>query len=150
MNRDRSPQISLGITSLVVILTVLSLTIFSVMTLSTALNERHLSQKSATAMKRYYEAEAYCTEIANKLGKIWENRGDVREFMAFAEENNLDCQLEENEIYFLYQCPIDERQALFAAICIGKDFEIQQWRVQSTQDWQADESLHIWDGESME
>ncbi|WP_352399060.1 hypothetical protein [Anaerotignum sp.] len=150
MRDQRGSKISVGITSLVVILTVLCFTIFSVLTLSTAIFERNLSQKSAEALKNYYEAETYCSQIANSLGKIWEEKGDISELKTFAIENNLHCQLEENEIYFSYQCPIDERQALFVEISVGETFEIQRWSVQATKEWVADQSLHIWDGESIE
>lgn len=149
MNEKRTPKISIGIVSMVVILTVLCLTIFAVMTLTTALNEKHLSEKSATALENYYQAEAYCSEIANGLGRIWEEKKDIMECKAFAEQNNVDCQLEKNEIYFSYQYPVDESQALFVTICVGDTFEIQQWIVKATKEWVADESIEIWDGESI-
>ncbi len=150
MNDQKGSKISVGITSLVVILTVLCLTIFSVLILSTAINEKRLSEKSAEALKNYYEAETYCSDIANSLGKIWEEKGDFSELKAFATENNLDCQLEENEIYFLYQYPIDENQALFVEISVGETFEVKRWNVQATKEWVADQSLQIWDGEIVE
>lgn len=150
MNEKRSPKISIGIVSMVVILTVLCLTIFSVITLSTAINERQLSEKSAIAIKNYYEAEAYCSEIANKIGTIWMENKDVTQLQDFAKKNNVDCQLEKNEIYFSYQCPIDKNQALFVTLSLGDVFKIERWSIEATQEWVADQDLQVWDGESME
>lgn len=148
MSNQKSPKISVGITSLVVILTVLCLTIFSVMTLSTALNEKRLSEKSAIALKNYYQAEKYCSKIANDIGRIWDKKGSVSELQDFAIENNLDCKLEENEIYFFYHYPVDENQDLFVMLCVGDKFEIRRWSVQATKEWSVDQSLQVWDGES--
>lgn len=149
MIKRKSPRISIGITSLVVILTVLCLTIFSVLTLSTALNEKRLSEKSSIALKNYYKAETYCGEIANAIGKMWEEKKDSTELQAFAAKNDLDCKKEENEIYFSYHYPIDENQALFVTLCVGDTFEIQSWCIQTTKEWVADQSMQIWDGENM-
>ncbi len=150
VNERRSPKISIGIVSLVVILTVLCLTIFSVLTLTTALNERQLAEKTAIAIENYYNAEAYCSRIANDIGQIWEKEGDITELQAYAKANKVDCHLENNEIYFTYQCAIDKNQALFVTISLGDTFEVERWNVQPTKEWIADESLQIWDGESIE
>ena len=150
MNEKRVPKVSIGIISLVIILTVLCLTIFSVMTLTTAMNERSLSRKTAEAVENYYQAEAYCSELANEIGGLWKNEECFVSFQEFAKKNNVDCQLEKNEIYFSYHYPIDATQALFVTISVGDTFEIRQWAVQSTKEWVADQSLQVWDGESIE
>ncbi len=150
VNEKRSPKISIGIVSMVVILTVLCLTIFSVITLGTAINEKQLAEKSARAIENYYQAETYCSEIANNIGKLWKENKSSFQLQDFAKENNVDCQLEKNEIYFSYWCPIDESQALFVTISVGDTFSIERWSVQATQEWVANEDLQVWDGESIE
>lgn len=150
VREHKNPKISVGIISLMVTLTCLCLTIFSVLTLSTAFNERRLSEKSAVALQNYYQAENNCIEIANQIGKIWGEQGNVTALQAYAEENNVDCKLVENEIYFTYQYPIDENQALFVTLCVGTEFEIQRWCVQATKEWEPEQSLSIWDGETNE
>ncbi|KXL53235.1 hypothetical protein CLNEO_12060 [Anaerotignum neopropionicum] len=150
MNEKRNPKISIGIVSLVVILTVLCLTIFSVMTLTTALNEKQLAEKAAIALENYYNAEAHCSKIANEIGEIWKEAGNKDDLQAYAKANKVDCHLEKNKLYFRYQCSVDERQTLFVTISVGDTFEIEQWCVQATSEWVPDESIIVWDGESIE
>ncbi len=150
MSEKKVPKVSIGIISLVIILTVLCLTIFSVMTLTTAINERSLSRKTAEAVENYYQAEAYCSALANEIGRLWEKEGSIDSLQEFAKTNKVDCQLEKSEIYFSYHYPIDAGQALFVTISVGNTFQIRQWAVQSTKEWVADQSLQVWDGESIE
>lgn len=146
----KAPKISVGITSLVVIFTVLCLTVFSVMTLSTAMNEKRLSEKSAEAVEHYYSAEKACAALVNELGRLWENGAEIEELEKFAENKGFGCKLQENLLTFSYTYPIDENQALFVELTLGDTFEITRWTVQTTGEWIPDDGLQVWDGEDME
>ncbi len=139
MAEYKSPKISIGITSMTVILCVLCLTVFSVLTLSTALSEREFAVKRAEGTKNYYIAETEATELVNQLQLKWENGED---FYLFAEQNGI---IVEGDT-FRFQKAIDDGQDLAVLLRLNDGFEIEVWQVVSTADWTPDNSLHVWDG----
>ena len=80
MAEKKKPKISIGITSMTVILCVLCLTVFSVLTLSTALSEQKFSEKKALSTQNYYAAEAEAAAIVNGLQEAWKSGEDLRVF----------------------------------------------------------------------
>ncbi|MBQ7757569.1 hypothetical protein [Anaerotignum sp.] len=136
----KTPKISIGITSMAVILCVLCLTVFSVLSLSTALSERKLAEKRAEAAEEYYAAERTAAKLANGLMA-------ATDAVAFAEENHIDVVEEGNILIFTYESPIDEGQALSVALTLMEDWEMTRWQVVSTAEWTPDDSLTLWDGE---
>mgnify|MGYP003295760601 CR=1 FL=1 len=140
MAEKKIPKISIGITSLTVILCVLCLTVFSVLALSTALSERNFSEKRAMATQDYYAAETEAAALVNTLQEAWKNGENL---YAFFEKNEI---LTEGDIFHFYKS-IDEGQKLYVELCLSDGFEIKKWQVVSMADWAPDESLHVWDGE---
>jgi len=139
MAEHKTTKISIGITSLTVILCVLCLTVFSVLTLSTALSERKFSDKRATGMQEYYAAEREATILVNEMQNVLEQNEDV---YAFAEQNGMKT---ENNI-FRFQKTIDEGQELDVVLQLSDKIEIKTWQVISTAEWTPDNSLNVWDG----
>ena len=143
----KSPKIGMGIISLIVILTVLCLAVFSAMTLSMAIGERNLSIRTSEAVHAYYRAETACTQIANQIVRLWERDADQEMLLDFAETLDLDCQIDGNIVYFSYSCAIDDGQALFVEIVIDDAFRIVKWQTETTVEWVPDDSIAVWDGE---
>ena len=139
MSEKRMPKISIGITSLTVILCVLCLTVFSVLTLSTALSERSFAQKRAAATLDYYAAETEAAKLVNELQFAWKNGEDLQEI---AEKNGI---VIENDI-FRFQKTIDEGQKLNVVLRLENGFKIEAWQVVSVVDWTPDDSIQVWDG----
>ena len=142
MDDKKIPKISIGITSMTVILCVLCLTVFSVLSLSTALTERKLAEKRAVSVQNYYKAETEAVEIVNELQKKSENEEDV-----FAYANKIGVVVKGN--LFLFHKAIDDGQDLSVVLQYKNRFDILEWKVISTTDWTPDESLHVWDGEML-
>ena len=142
MADKKTPKISIGITSMTVILCGLCLTVFSVLSLSTAISERKLAEKRAVAAQEYYRAETEAAEIVNGLQKKWAGGETV---IAFAEHN----QVKVNGNLFSFQKNIDDGQMLSVVLQYKDGFDILEWKVVSTADWTPDESLHVWDGEML-
>lgn len=140
MAKKKTPKISIGITSMTVILCVLCLTVFSVLSLSTAVSERRLSEKRAEVVEQYYRAEICATELANRLMA-------ASDAAAFAEENHIKMIIDEKKEVFKYAWPIDEGQELSVEMTHTDDWKVTRWQVVSTADWTPDESLEVWDGE---
>ena len=142
MDDKKTPKISIGITSMTVILCVLCLTVFSVLSLSTALTERKLAEKRAVSVQNYYNAETEAAEIVNELQKKWENGEDVFDY---ANKNGVVVK----DNYFFFHKAIDDGQELSVVLQYNDGFDILEWKVVSTADWTPDESLHVWDGEML-
>ncbi len=142
MADKKTPKISIGITSMTVILCVLCLTVFSVLSLSTALSERKLAEKRAVSSQNYYRAETEAAEIVNELQKKSENAEDI---FAFANENGIVVK----DGLFFFQKNIDDGQELSVVLQYKNGFDILAWKVVSTAEWTPDESLHVWDGEML-
>ena len=140
MTEKKLPKISIGIVSMTVILCVLCLTVFSVLTLSTALSERNLSVKRAEAMKEYYKAETIAADLVN--GLITSS-----DAAAFAEENHIKMRTEEGNQIYHFVWPIDESQELSVELLLNETWKITRWQVIPTADWTPDDSLPVWDGE---
>lgn len=139
MDKQKTPKISIGITSMTVILCVLCLTVFSILTLSTALSEREFAVKRAEGTKNYYAAETEAAKLVNLLQTKWENGEDLH---LFAEQNGI---IIEDDI-FRFQKTIDDGQDLTVSLRLDQGFEIEVWQVVSTADWTPDNSLPVWDG----
>lgn len=139
MADNKTPKISIGITSMTVIMCVLCLTVFSVLTLSTALSEREFSQTRASAARDYYDAESEAADLVNRLYAAWEKGEDLSSFSA---RNGIAMEGDS----FSFQKQIDDGQALSVVVRFTDDIEIITWQVVSTADWTPDESLQVWDG----
>ena len=122
---------TLGGTSLLLIFSVLCLTVFAVLSLSTAKAGDNLSLSSEASVKAYYEADSEAEEILTLLRK-----GDFVE------------GVEEEGSVYSYKCPINERTSLYVEVEIeGSDYRILRWQ-SSVDDSMIEEEWIVWDGES--
>ncbi len=123
-----------GASSLLVVFAVLCMTIFALLSVSTALAGARLSERSAQAVENYYAADLAAEQILAQLraGESVEN---------VTEDNGRYC----------YTCAISDTQALVVEVYIeNKDYTVLRWQAVSTAEWQADEQLNVWDGEVRE
>ena len=139
MTEHKTPKISIGITSLTVVLCVLCLTVFAVLTLSTALSEKDFSEKRAQATLEYYSAETEAAGLVNEMKTRLEKGEDL---VVFAKDNGITVK----ENAFRFQKTIDEGQELDVVLRLENGLHIEVWQVVSTADWTPDESLNVWDG----
>lgn len=129
--RQRFSPPAVGGSSLLVIFAVLCLTVFAMLALSTVQANGRLSDASAEAVTSYYAADAQAEAILAQL-----RAGRVPEDVTVTGET------------YTYTCPISDTQALEVEVRVsGTDYEVLRWQSVSTTDWQADESLHVWDGQ---
>lgn len=127
--RRFSPPV-VGGSSLLVIFAVLCLTVFALLALSTVQADGRLSQKMAQSVKEYYAADSDAEEIFARL-----RAGERPEYVT------------QNGDAYSYACPMSDTQRLCVKVCRdGEQWTVQCWQVQSTVDWENDESLNVWDG----
>lgn len=120
---------AIGGSSLLVIFSVLCLTVFALLSLSTVLADRRISTASVEAVAAYYEADTRAEEIFARL------RNGERPDM-----------VEQTGNRFSYQCPISETQTLFVEL----EYNGEHWTVLR---WQAaagagkeESGLAVWCG----
>lgn len=130
MSRKRSSAPLVGVSSLLVIFAVLCLTVFALLSISTVKANQRLSENSAAAVEGYYRADRQAEEILAQL-----RAGERPEGVT-----------EHNGIY-TYACTISDTQSLVVEVVVdGSSCTILRWQAISTADWQADETLRVWDG----
>ena len=126
--RFSSPVVG-GIT-LLVTFAVLCLTVFAVLSVGTVRADGRLSDASARAVQAYYEADAYAELIFARI-----RAGETPEGVEMADGL---CR---------YACRISDTQVL--CVTLRQDTEgwsVLQWQAVSTVEWQGDDSLPVWDG----
>ena len=129
--RRFSPPV-VGGSSLLVMFAVLCLTVFALLALSTVQADRRLSDASARSVEAYYEADCRAEEILARI-----RAGEILEGVTEAEG------------VYTYVCEISDTQELRVSVQV-KDgsWVVIQWSAVSTADWQEDDSLDLWDGET--
>lgn len=128
MSRKRRRYPFTGGTSLLVIFAVLCLTVFSVLTVSTVAADKRIADASAEAVRRYYEADCEAEEILGQL-----RSGIVPE------------GVETDGTVYIYNCPVSETQTLRVEVSVtGETYEIKQWKVVTTAEWNPKEYIDVW------
>ena len=128
--RSRFSMPAVGGSSLLVMFSVLCLTVFALLALSTVQAEGRLSQKTAQAVKEYYAADGRAEEIYARL-----RAGEKPEFVS------------RNGNAYSYACPMSDTQRLCVRVCREESgWRVLDWQVQSAAEWNSDQSVHVWDG----
>lgn len=125
---------AVGLSSLLTIFAVLCMVVFTLLTLSTVLAARSLSDSAADSALDYYRAEleAEATLARLRSGEIPENTRQTGGV-------------------FCYDIPISDTQTLAVEVMVeGSSYTILRWQAVSSAQWTADESLPVWDGQSEE
>ena len=121
----------IGISSLLVIFSVLCLTVFALLCVSTVRADQALSLRSAEAIAAYYEADFAAEEILAQL-----------------REGQLPPEVQEENGFYWYTCPISDTQTLYVELAVnGYDYTVLRWQAVSTADWQPDDRLPVWNVE---
>ena len=129
--KERVAVPAIGGSSLLVIFAVLCLTVFALLSLSTVQAGDRLSDASADAVSAYYAADYQAEEILARL-----RAGETVDGVA------------RNGAVATYDCPISETQMLHVEVELdGAEYTILSWQMVSTADWEAEDSLEVWDGE---
>ncbi len=132
---------ALGGSSLLVVFAVLALTIFALLSLSTVQADARLGDAAAGAVSGYYAADCQAQEILARLR---------------AGEKPKDCDLTVKEtenpeqMLYSYAVPISDTQELQVRLRLGgKDnYTVLRWAAAPVGEWEYDDGLTVWDGES--
>lgn len=133
MNREKRARFTppaVGGVSLLVVFAVLCLTIFALLSLTTVQANRRLADAAAQVTADYYAADCAAQEILARL-----RSGEVPE------------GVEKNGNIYTYVCPVSSTQDLEVEVQVkGTDYTVLRWQLAPSQEWEADDSLELWDG----
>lgn len=122
---------AVGGSALLTIFAVLCLTVFALLTLSTALSGARLSDAAIESTENYYAATLEAETILARLRAGEEPEGVTK-----------------NEDICSYSCPISENAVLEVELRLADgQWSILRWQSVSTLDWEEDSSLPVWSGE---
>ena len=130
MDEKRFSPPVVGISSLLVIFTVLCLTVFALLSLSTVQAEKRLSQSSAQAVENYYRADCQAETIFAQL-----RAGALPREVTLAQG------------VYRYSVPIGEELALQVELTrVGDCWTVLRWQALAPERELVD-GLPVWDGQ---
>ena len=132
MNKKKGLSVpAVGGSALLTIFAVLCLTVFALLSLSTALSGERLTEASIESTQNYYDASYEAEGIFARI-----RAGEKPE--GVSAEGNV----------YSYSCPIGENAELRVRLSHeGGEWIVLQWQSVSTVDWESDSSLPVWSGE---
>ncbi len=123
---------AVGSSALLVMFAVLCLTVFSLLCISTAQADARLCEKGAASVTQYYSADALAHQVLARL-RLGETVPGVKT------ENGVSS----------YACKISDTQCLWVEVQFTEiGFEILRWQAASTQVWEENSHLPVWDGQT--
>lgn len=141
----RSSPPAVGASSLLVIFAVLCLTVFALLSLSTVQADKRLADASTEAAMAYYTADLEAERIFALLraGEVPENV-TIQSYSVPVEGDAVSGRL------FTYACTISETQKLAVELAEQNGvWTVLRWQMVSTEEWDNDDSISIWDGEGI-
>ena len=121
-----------GVSSLLTIFSVLCLTVFALLSISSVRSRQTLSDVSHAAVAGYYSADAAAEEILARL-----------------RSGELPPGVTKTGHTYRYVCPISDTQQLEVEVEVtGTDYQILQWQSVSTTVWNGDVPPELWNGET--
>jgi hypothetical protein len=122
---------AIGGTSLLVIFSVLCLTVFSLLTLTTAHSQKRLSDSTAEACAAYYEADRQAEEI-----------------FALLRSGQTHPQVHRDGSDYTYSVPITQHQSLLVRLRHNQSWQVLCWQAAVTTAPIHNQPLSLWDGGS--
>jgi len=142
--------VGVGTVSLVLIFAVLCLTVFSVLTLSTANADKIMTNRTVEFVTGYYHADAQATRITAHILNAYKDGtfpSNVRELEAAFD---VEFKLEPSEfdlIYVSFLYKINNALELSVKLRLAESSgTILEWRIRNSRDWEIDDTLPVWDG----
>ena len=126
---------ALGGSSLLVVFAVLALTVFALLSLSTVLVDA-----ATEAVSGYYAADCQAQEILARLRAGERPKNNAVTITPGETEGETVCS---------YVVPISDTQELQVKLRLrGADYTVLRWSAAPAGEWDYDDGLPVWDGES--
>jgi Tfp pilus assembly protein PilX len=143
----RYPGINVGIATVIVMFVAVALTIFAVLSLATATQEKKLADKFAASVSAYWAADAECAALADAFGAAWSGPAGEADVGRLAADCGAQVIRDGGDLLVSYSRPVGDENALTVTLRLGETFSIEEWRlVSADDDWNPDNSLPVWQG----
>ena len=128
MNKNRRGITLVGGSSLLVIFSVLCLTVFALLALSTVKADIRIADASIQSIEEYYRADCEAEEI-----------------LAQIRQGNVPDGVEQDGDVYAYSCHVSDTQVLSViAEVTDTNYKIYQWKMILTEQWSPDEYIEVW------
>ena len=138
---------SIGITTIVVIFALLSLTIFAVLSISTSAQEQKLAEKYATSVSEYWLADYRCSETAELFCELWESGADETLMTLAAEECSAQLTFEGGAVDIAFFEEISNGSGISVKLRLDENLTILEWKTVTDYVWSPDDKLNVWMGD---
>lgn len=146
--KNRTRGIGVGTISLIMIFSVLCLTIFAMLTLSTANAEKALADRSSAFVRGYYEADSAATKIRAQILESYKN-GLTPHHIDGVEIEFIESP--GDDTYVSYECVVNDVQNLLVALKLDDTGDtVLTWRITYSSDWAFDDSLTLLDPDMLD
>jgi len=140
MNRS---GIGVGSASIILVFAVLCLTIFSLISLVVASNERTLVDARVNLVTNYYAADALAEQIISDILATDTTPDSAHGVNIYTGWND---ELDAPTVYFF--CDITDIKVLYVSLAVNEEsFDILSWRIYGTDEWEFDDSINVWIGD---
>ena len=134
--KKKSFGTTMGVTSIIAILVILVLVVFSALSITTSKADLVLSQKTSENVKAYYTADA---EAEEKLAEV-ANAVDSNNDWASA-VSAIGCKVDGNMVY--YTIVVDDNRHLEVQLRVASNNSISRelWQIVPSTEWVADNTI---------
>jgi hypothetical protein len=141
--RQKFGGTSMGVSSIIAILVILVLVVFSALSITTSRADYALSQKTAVGTRAFYDADCIAEEqMALVAETIRSSASDWEESLP----SNFSVRTDAGAKVVAYTVPIDDNRDISVELLVDKDGSLtrQRWQVVSSGEWIPDESLDLY------
>jgi len=133
---------SMGVSSIIAILVILVLVVFSTLSITTSKADLTLSQKSSDSIKAYYEADAAAEDMLCEVAVAVNQGGD---WSAQLSTNGYNISKADGKTLVSYTVPIDRNRNLNVELIVdsGGGLTRELWQVVPAREWVPDNSLNL-------
>ena len=148
MSSRNSVGVNVGTISLLVIFLVMCLSIFSVLSLSTAKSELTLAEKSAWAVTGYFAADLACTEKVEQVVLLLQVGADIEGIINLVQSLKGKATLTDDMLLYLefFQEIIPGLELQAVLVVEDGKMTVQSWKAVNIGTWEPDLGLNLWEG----
>jgi len=133
---------SMGVSSIIAILVILVLVVFSTLSITTSKADLTLSEKTASGIEAYYEADAAAEDM---MAEVAAAIADISAWQAHLSQKGYNISSAEGGSLISYTVPVDENRNLNVELFASNGGKLtrQLWQVVPSKEWVPDESLNL-------
>ncbi len=137
-----------GISSLMIVFTVLALAIFTLLDLLTVRQDLSMSRKYSAAQEEYYAADTLAVQKLSQLNTLISENSDPK-LLKFAAEN-AGFTVSDDGQTISWRSDINDAQYIECeAVITDGEAQVTEWRTMHTDAYAHEDSLPIWDGSTL-